>query len=58
MSDISCERSVRMKDFTDDMMNGKFYSYNGAAGRLSNQYTLKGSYVPVPENERGDVWFC
>lgn len=53
MSDISCSRSVEIKDFFSEETMSKMYVYPGAAGRISNEYARPNDdYIHIPKADQ------
>lgn len=56
MSDISCSRSVQIKEFFSEEEMNKMYVYSGAAGRISNEYARpEDDYIHIPKADQGKL---
>ena len=51
MTNISCERGIKLADYMPSDQRSKSSAYTGGAGRLATTYDKK--YRPVPEEDRG-----
>ena len=56
MTDLSCEKQVRLNDYVPDEELKDLYVYEGGAGRVSNKYAFVSpdQRREIPESERGE----
>ena len=56
MSDISCDRSVKLGDHLSRDVMSQVYTYPGPAARISNDYYYRdGTYHAVEPEDRGTL---